>query len=129
MKENRGQITDVFSLIYNIVSIPYNLLAGFIVGSVVPVAVVAAIAGGIRLLTGKMPYLNVVDAEGDRQVALTLMTDDEVSEAFARDKEEIGSEIQRMQAEIQAIIEEAQAEARESAIEELEEAQEALEEA
>jgi vacuolar-type H+-ATPase subunit H len=76
-----------------------------------------------------MPYLNVVDAEGERQVALTLMTDDQVSEAFARDKEEIGSEISRMQAEIQALIEEARTEAREEAIEALEEAQESLEEA
>ncbi|MBN1659796.1 MAG: hypothetical protein JXA93_15430 [Anaerolineae bacterium] len=115
MEDTKGQATSVLSLVYNIIAIPYNLLAGFVVGSIVPVAAIAAIVGGIRLLTGKMPYLSSTDVEGERRVCIDLMTPEGARAAFAHDREEIGGQIERMSAEIQAIIEQARTQARQAA--------------
>ena len=62
-----------FGLVIDILSIPYNLLSGFVVGALVPVAAIAAIVAGIRLLTGKMPYLSPQGGEEERYLTLTLM--------------------------------------------------------
>jgi len=118
VEDARDQAAEVLSFLYNIIAIPYNVLAGFVVGSIVPVGVMAAIAGGIRLLTGKMPYLTATDIEGERKVCISLMTPEGARDAFARDKEQIGGQIEHMRAEIQAIIEQSRAEASQAAIEE-----------
>lgn len=118
MEDARDQAAGVLSFLYNLIVIPYNVLAGFVVGSMVPVAAIAAIAGGIRLMTGKIPYLTATDIEGERKVCISLMTPEGARDAFARDKEEIGSQIEHMRAEIQAIIEQSRAEAMQAAIEE-----------
>jgi len=118
VEDARDQAAEVLSFLYNIIAIPYNVLAGFVVGSIVPVGVMAAIAGGIRLLTGKMPYLTATDIEDERKVCISLMTPEGARDAFARDKEQIGGQIEHMRAEIQAIIEQSRAEASQAAIEE-----------
>jgi len=118
VEDARDQAAEVLSFLYNIIAIPYNVLAGFVVGSIVPVGVMAAIAGGIRLLTGKMPYLAATDIEDERKVCISLMTPEGARDAFARDKEQIGGQIEHMRAEIQAIIEQSRAEASQAAIEE-----------
>jgi hypothetical protein len=118
MEDAREQASGLLSLLYNIIAIPYNLLSGFVIGSIVPVAAIAGIVGGIRLLTGKMPYLTATDVDGDRRVCINLMTPEGARDAFARDKEEIGGQIERMRSEIQAIIEQARIEAKQAAIEE-----------
>jgi len=128
MEDARDQAGDVLSLLYNIIAIPYNLLSGFVIGSIVPVAAVTGIVAGIRLLTGKMPYLSATDIDGERQICINLVTPEEARDAFARDKEEIGGQIEHMRAEIQAIIEEARAEAKEAVRAEIDEIEETVSE-
>lgn len=118
MADPRDQVSDVLSAVGNIVAIPYNAIAGFVVGSIVPVAAIAAIVGGIRLLTGKMPYLSAADVEGERKVCINLMSPEGARDAFARDKAEIGGQFEHMRSEIQSIIEQARVEARQSVIDE-----------
>jgi hypothetical protein len=54
MSRNDGEF-PVFSILYNIFAIPTNLLIGFVVGVVAPVAAIAAMVAGVRLLTGDDP--------------------------------------------------------------------------
>lgn len=102
--------------IADVLAIPYNVMAGLILGFIAPVAAIAAVVAGVRLLTGKMPFLSMQKAPGqDRSLALTLIPPEQVKERFAEQKEEISGELVGMQKEIRAIIEEARAEAKRSA--------------
>lgn len=127
MTSQKDAGVPVLKLVFDILSIPYNFLAGFVVGAVVPVAAIGAIVAGVRLITGKMPFLNLVadEAEDERHLALALVPPERAEELFAGQRQQIGGEIARLRSEIQAIIQEARFEAREVA---LEGAQEALEE-
>ena len=120
----------ILKLIVEILSIPYNLLAGFVVGAMVPVAAIAAIVAGVRLITGKMPFLNLVDdeAEGERHLAVALLPPERAEELFAEQRKQIGDEISRLKSEIQAIIQEARLDAQESALQGADEALEEVEE-
>ena len=110
------------NLVFDILSIPYNLLSGFVVGAAVPVAAIAAIVAGIRLVTGKMPFLSPQEGEKERYLTLTLVPPEEAQERFAEQKEQIGGEINRLRTEIQAILQQARAETEEIVLEEAEEA-------
>jgi hypothetical protein len=109
-RSNEGGF-PVLSLAYNIVAIPYNFFIGFLVGVAAPVAAIAAIVGGVRLLTGRVPFLSLKrDAEaGQRRLELELVAVDEVEGLFQTQKEQISGELGSLQAEIRSIIEEAQA--------------------
>jgi Na+-translocating ferredoxin:NAD+ oxidoreductase RnfG subunit len=108
----------VVGTIAGILAIPYNLLAGLILGFVAPIAAIAAMVAGVRLLTGKMPFLSMQKEPGqERSLALTLVPPEQVKERFEEQKEEIAAELTRMQQEIRAIVEEAKAEARQTAAE------------
>lgn len=108
----------VVGTIAGILAIPYNLLAGLILGFVAPIAAIAAMVAGVRLLTGKMPFLSMQKEPGqERSLALTLVPPEQVKERFEEQKEEIAAELTRMQQEIRAIVEEAKAEARQTATE------------
>jgi hypothetical protein len=101
----------VFSVVYNVLAIPYNFMSGFIVGLAAPIAAIAAMVAGVRLLTGKVPFLGTLeDTEGERRIALTLVPEGEVGPLFEEQKEKIGGDLAKMQAEIKAIIEEARIE-------------------
>jgi hypothetical protein len=115
------------NLVIDILAIPYNLLSGFIVGAMVPIAAIAAIVAGIRLLTGKMPFLSQQEGEEERYLTLSLVPPEEAQERFAEQKEQIGGEINRLRTEIQAILQEAKAETEEIVLEETEEAMEVAE--
>jgi hypothetical protein len=117
------------NLVVDILAIPYNLLSGFIVGAMVPIAAIAAIVAGIRLLTGKMPFLSQQEGEEERYLTLTLVPPEEAQERFAEQKEQIGGEVNRLRTEIQAILQEARAETEEIVLEETDEAMEAAEDA
>ncbi|MEJ2209422.1 MAG: hypothetical protein P8129_10345 [Anaerolineae bacterium] len=117
------------NLAVDILAIPYNLLSGFIVGAMVPIAAIAAIVAGIRLLTGKMPFLTQQEGEEEHYLTLSLVPPEEAQERFAVQKEQIGGEINRLRAEIQAILQEAKDESEEIVLEEAEEAMEAAEDA
>lgn len=100
----------VFSLVYNIVAIPYNFFIGFILGLAAPIAAIAAVVAGVRFLTGRMPFLSQAQGEeGERYLTLSLVSPDEVSDLFAEQKKTIEGDLGKMQSEIKAIIEEAQA--------------------
>jgi hypothetical protein len=101
-----------FSLAYSIIAIPYNFIIGFIVGVAAPVAAIAAIVAGVRLLTGRVPFLSLNrDADdGQRRLELELVAADQVEELFQAQKEQITNELGDLQAEIRSIIEEARAE-------------------
>ncbi len=124
MGKPKGENWPVLNLIVDILSIPYNLLSGFVVGAMVPVAAIAAIVAGIRLTTGKIPFLSPQEGEEERFLTLTLMPPAEAQERFAEQRELIGSEITRLRDEIQVILQQAKAESEEIV---LEEAGEALE--
>jgi uncharacterized membrane protein len=114
----------LLKLVVEILSIPYNLLAGFVVGAMVPVAAIAAIVAGVRLITGKMPFLNLVDdeAEGERHLAVALLPPERAEELFAEQRKQIGDEISRLKSEIQAIVQEARLDAQEAALQGADEA-------
>ena len=120
----------VSKLVLDILSIPYNLLAGFVVGAMVPVAAIGAIVAGVRLITGKMPFLNLVDdeAEGERHLAVALLPPERAEELFAEQRKQIGDEISRLRSEIQTIVQEAKLDAQEAALEGTEEVLEEVEE-
>jgi len=103
----------VLSLAYNIIVIPYNFFIGFLVGVAAPVAAIAAIVAGVRLLTGRVPFLSLNRDAGDgqRRLELDLVGPDEVGELFQVQKEQITGELGELQAEIKSIIEEARAQA------------------
>lgn len=115
------QSWPALNLVVDVLSIPYNLLSGFVVGALVPVAAIAAVVAGIRLLTGKMPFLSPQEGEEERYLTLTLMPPEEAQERFAEQREQIGSEIARLRTEIQDIIQQARAESQEIVLEEVEE--------
>jgi hypothetical protein len=109
MSRNDGDF-PVFSILYNIFAIPYNFLIGFVVGVVAPVAAIAAMVAGVRLLTGKVPFLTPEeDDEGEELLSISLVPEDQVGELFEEQKGKIGGDLQKMLAEIKAIIEEAKA--------------------
>ena len=100
----------VFSVFYDIFAIPYNFLIGFVVGVVAPVAAIAAMVAGVRLLTGKVPFLTPEeDDEGEERLSISLVPEDRVGELFEEQKARIGGDLQKMRVEIKAIIEESKA--------------------
>lgn len=106
----------VLGSVVDVLAIPYNLMAGLILGFIAPIAAIAAMVAGVRLITGKMPFISMQKAPGqDRSLALNLIPPEDVKDRFEEQKEEIGEELSHMKQEIQAIIEEAKAEARRAA--------------
>lgn len=106
----------VLGTIADVLAIPYNLMAGLILGFIAPIAAIAAMVAGVRLITGKMPFISMQKAPGqDRSLALNLIPPEQVKERFEEQKEELGEELSHMKQEIQAIIEEAKADARRAA--------------
>jgi hypothetical protein len=111
MTERSDGSFPVLGVIFDILAVPFSLLSGFITGLVAPIAAIAAMVAGIRLLTGKVPFLGQAweDEEGARHLSFRLVPPEQVGELFAEQKEEIGGEIAKMQAELKVIIEEARA--------------------
>ena len=111
MWEHNDKPVPVMSAILPILAIPCNFFAGLVTGLVAPVAAIAAMVAGIRLATGKVPFLGHVwvDEEGERRLSLKLVSPDRVGDLIAEQKEQIGGDLAKMKAEIEAIIEEAKA--------------------
>ncbi len=105
--DESGPLSGVF---VQLLAIPFNFLAGFVTGLVLPVAAIGAVVAGIRLATGMVPFLGEVsvDEEGGRALSLRLVPPDQVGDLYAGHKEQIGGDLVKMKDEIQAIIEEAQ---------------------
>jgi hypothetical protein len=105
---NEGSFS-VASLVGDVFAIPSNFLMGFAVGLAAPVAAIAAMVAGVRMVTGKVPFLSHTwdDEEGGRHLSFKLVPPDEVGTLFAEQKKTIGNDLVKMQAEIKAIIQEA----------------------
>ncbi|MFC2031087.1 hypothetical protein ACFLWA_10200 [Chloroflexota bacterium] len=97
-----------------------NFLSGFLVGLLAPVAAIAGIVAGIRLATGKVPFLGHTweSEDGERHLSLKLVSPDEAQELYAEHKERLGDELGPMKDEIKAVIEEAKAPAQGEVVEE-----------
>jgi hypothetical protein len=108
---NNDKGFPVFSLLYNVLAIPYNFFIGFVVGLAAPVAVIAAMVAGVRFLTGRMPFLRLSeDPEADeRRLSLVLLPTDEVEELFAVEKEKVMDDLGGLRDQIKTLIEEARA--------------------
>jgi len=110
----------VFSIVYNVLAIPYNFLIGFVVGLAAPVAAIAGIVAGIRLLTGKVPFLSHgQDEAGERILTLRLVPAEEAGDLYYAEKDRLTEELGDFQAEIRTIIEEARGGGAEAAPEEM----------
>lgn len=114
MARRRTEAFPILGIVSWMFAIPFSFLAGCVTGVVAPLAAIAAIVAGIRLFTGKVPFLTPIQAEDegvDRQLSIRLVPPDEAAELFAEQKEQIGREFSSMKAEIQAVIEEGESEA------------------
>jgi hypothetical protein len=96
-KENSGPLSGVF---VQFLAIPFNFLAGFATGLVLPLAAIGAVVTGIRLATGRVPFLGEVsvDEEGGRALSLRLVPPDQVGDLYAGHKEQIGGDLAKMKA-------------------------------
>jgi hypothetical protein len=94
-----------------IFAIPCNLASGFLTGLVAPVAAIAAMVLGIRLITGKFPFLGQVGQGegGERQLALQLVPPDQVKGLWEEHKHTFGDDLEKLRAEVQAMAKEAEA--------------------
>jgi hypothetical protein len=108
---NNDREFPVFSLLYNVLAIPYNFFIGFVVGLAAPVAVIAAMVAGVRFLTGRTPFLHLSeDPEVDeRRLSLELVPSEEVEELFAVEKEKVMDDLGGLREQIKTMIEEARA--------------------
>ncbi|MFC2036777.1 hypothetical protein ACFLYD_02240 [Chloroflexota bacterium] len=103
----------ILNTVFQVIAIPYNFAAGFILGLAIPLAAIAAMVAGIRLLTGRVPFPSPgeEDEEGERQLSVALVSPEQASELFSQQREQIGEDLGKLQTEIGAIIREAKAEA------------------
>jgi hypothetical protein len=110
MQKRKDESGSPFGVILPLLAIPFNFLAGFVAGLVLPVAAIGAVVAGIRLVTGMVPFLGEVsvDEAGGRALSLRLVPPEQVADLYAGHKEQIGGDLVKMKAEIEAIIEEAQ---------------------
>jgi hypothetical protein len=114
----------VFSIVYNMLAVPYNFFIGFVVGVIAPVAAIAAVVLGVRYLTGKMPFLSLrEEGEEERRLSLELVAPEAAAELYATEKEKIMDDLESFRGEMKSMMEEAQAAAEEAADEEAAEAE------
>jgi hypothetical protein len=112
MAQRNERSFSVWGVVYNILTIPCNFISGFVVGLAAPVAVIAAIVSGVRLLTGKVLFLSPVeDEQGEKRLHLHLVPADQAGDLFREQKEKIGTDLGSLRDEIRAVIEEARADA------------------
>jgi hypothetical protein len=103
----------VLGALFAVFAIPCNLLLGFVVGLLAPVAAIAGMVAGVRLATGKVPFLGHIweSEDGERHLSLKLVSPDEARELYSEHEERISGELGPMRDEIRAIIEEVRASA------------------
>ena len=111
MAQRSESSLPVFSLVCHIVAIPCNFFGGCIVGLAAAVAAMAAVVGGVRLLTGKVPFPSPVgDEQGEKRLSLRLVPPDQVGGLFAEQKQKVGDDLANLRTEIRAIVQETRAE-------------------
>ena len=114
MARSRKGSLPALGLVLWMLSIPSSFFAGLVTGLVAPLAAIAAMVAGVRLFTGKVPFLaraEGVDEESDGQLTIRLVPSDEAGPLYAEQKEQLSTEFSGMKAEIQAVVEEGKASA------------------
>ena len=93
--------------VLDLVGLPANLVAGFVVGAAIPAAAIAAMVAGVRLLTGKVPFLShvVPSEDGERQLVLSLVTPEQARALWAEHKSSFGAPLEKLRLEIQSMAE------------------------
>jgi hypothetical protein len=115
-KKSHGGLGDLLGL-------PYHFAAGYIVGLLAPAAAGAAIVLGVRLLTGKVPFLSQplppagtfdtrTGGAGEQHLSFKLMAPEQAKEGLIREKDRIGGELNKVGAELQALTAEARTKAK-----------------
>jgi hypothetical protein len=95
---------------WHLFGLAYNLLAGFTVGLLAPVAGLAGMVGGVYLVTGKVPFLgHIYEDEAGRRLSLKLVSPEEAQDLAVTYKEQFGDDWARMQEQIRALSQEAKA--------------------
>jgi hypothetical protein len=99
-------------ILSDLMGIPCNLVAGLVVGLFLPLAALAAIVAGIRLFTGKVPFLARVeqDESGERELSLRLVPPEQVRGLWAEHKKTFGEPLEKLGVEIRAVAEKAKSE-------------------
>jgi len=88
-----------------IIGLPLSFLSGLIWGLAAPVAAVAGIVLGVRLLTGKMPLPAPTGGEGaERQLSLRLVSSEDAKRFLGEQWGKAGDELKPMWDEIQATM-------------------------
>jgi hypothetical protein len=107
----------MFSIVYNMLAVPYNFFIGFVVGVAAPVAAIAAMVLGVRFLTGKMPFLSLrqEEEEEERRLSLELVSPEVAGELYTAEKEKVLEDLGGFRDEMKSMIEEAKAAAEETA--------------
>ena len=98
--------------LFDLLEVPANLVAGFVAGAVLPAAAVAAMVAGVRLATGKIPFLSRVtqDDSGERQLVLALVPPEEARALWEEHKVRLGAPLEQLRLEIQSVAEHSGAE-------------------
>jgi len=93
--------------VLDLLGVPANLVAGFVVGVATPVAAIATLVAVVRMITGKVPFLSrVVPDENDtRQLLLGLVTPEEARVLWAEHKSSFGKPLEKLRLEIQSMAE------------------------
>lgn len=119
MMQRRDVSLPALDAVLAFIAIPGSLLSGFFIGLVAPVAAIAGMVAGIRLATGKVPFLGHIweGEDGERHLSFKLASPDEAQELYSEHKERFSDELGPMKAEIRAIMEEARASAQGEAAE------------
>jgi hypothetical protein len=115
----------MFSMLYNMLAVPYNFFIGFVVGVAAPVAAIAAMVFGVRFLTGKMPFLSLrrEEEEEERRLSLELVSPEVAEDLYTAEKDKIMDELEAFRVEMKSMIEEAQSATEKAADEETAEAE------
>ena len=93
--------------VFDWIAIPANLVAGILAGLVLPVAAIAAMIAGVRLFTGKFPFLSRApqSESGERQLSLELVAPEQVPALWEEHKSTFGEPLQKLANEIQGMSE------------------------
>jgi hypothetical protein len=112
MARNRKDSLPALGLVLWMVSIPTSFFAGFVTGILAPLAAIVAMVAGVRLFTGKVPFVaraEEKDEDGVGQLTIRLVPSDEAGALYAEQKEQLGTEFSGMKEQIQAVMEEGKA--------------------
>ena len=99
----------VLGALYPVFAVPCNLLSGFLIGLLAPVAAIAGMVAGVRLATGKVPFLGHIreGEDEERQLSFKLVSPDEAQELYSEHKERFSDKLGPIKSEIKTIMEEA----------------------